>query len=359
MVDIQNNISVSDLKTLIVKNIFTTQVDNSFVATNPDPDTIELHIYDSENNQQGPVYNLTSNPAIQYVPSTKAYYIEIDVTNFPDGNITAIWTASLDSTPFHDLTHTDKIVVVYQFEKAEPIVRLGDFVLNEPTQRFFRNKENLVGPYPIKDETDTRYWPEVVEARVVEPRTGLLTATISLTEVQTPESLHTGVFQGVWTPDDSVRYGFFQIYIYIKDKVTDTDFLCISAPQTITVIDRPHSSFIENNVIATPNDVKVVCTNIEQYINSKSQATRELTIRDALKMAHDSLFNYIGAKRYSYRQTAMLRQAEAIYAAYIILRSNLFIEQPLLDRYKKDVDDLIVSITKTLGYGSEEAVAFG
>ena len=348
---VQNNITVSDIRILPISIIF---LKNTF-AVNPDPDSIVLKVYDSEGTQRGPDYTLTSNPTLSYISSTKTYYIEIDVTNFPDGDIEAHWTAELDGIAFHDLNHESEIVSSYPFESKIPIIRLGDQVLTEPTSRFFVEYDNTVGPYQIKDNTNTPYTPYSVEARVYNPYTQELIATVVLVEVMS-DALHSGIYQGSWNPSDLTPRGIYTIQLYAKDKA-DSSWSNIDDARTISLIDRVESMSVEVPLMASPSDVKAVCGNIEEYINQKSQAYREAVIEDALQMAHDTIMNYVGAKIYTYRNP-ILRHLEAVFAAYIILRSDVSIDQKLLATYKTDINEMCALIQKNMGSGSERATIF-
>jgi len=346
---VQNNISASDVRTLMIKIIFL----KNYSARDCDPFDLSMKVYDSEGNQRGPDYTLVSVPPIIYTASTKSYQLEIDVSDFPDGAIEAHWFAKVDGAVVHDDTHNDRTVQVYQFEEAPAIIRLGKVILPMPATRYYRDRSNTIGPYQILDEMGSPYTPDIVRARITDPKDRREIAVISLTEVTADGGAHTGVFQGDWTPANTLEYGVYRIQVQGKHSVSDTTWLNFSDISLITLSDRPSIAYVERGLAADVGDVKVICNNIETYILAKSEAYRELVIMDALKMAHDYVHSFIGPIQYKYRNP-VVREAEAIYAVYIILRSNTNIEDALLERFRKDFADRIKYLQRSVGFGSME-----
>lgn len=340
------NLSVSDFREQKFECIFT----KNGVAQDVDASSLRLDIYDSEGTLRGS-YSLTSNPAIEYTESTKSYHITIEVTNYPDGDITAEWFANIEGTACHDLDHTDRVVITYEFEADDLVVRIGDYALQAATTTFKQDVVNVVGPYRVRDETGSPYSPYSVRVQIKDYNNNEV-ETVTLTEVLA-DGIQTGIYQGSWTPDSStVELGIYILQPQHLPRVTDTDWLALDSWRQIQVVARPEVAYVDKNFQASFKDVYTICPRIEEYLGRDvSQARRETILLDALQMAHNQIYSKVGPMGYKY-SLELIRETEALYAVYLVLRSNVGIEEAVLKRFREDCDKNLDTIARRLGIGS-------
>ena len=274
-------------------------------------DDIECKCYDSQGVLRY-TFDLATNPPIVFDDITNTFQIQnIEVTNFPDGNIELRWYAKIGSIQCKQGTDYPWVQIVPFSRVVQEHVDELD-IFNKRIE-VYRGQTYSFYPLVIKDQSANLFDPYDV-------RMSLFTDDNVLVTTLAGVKVNIGVYKFDWNCLIGQATGYYKFIVECK-AVSNDAWQQISTPQTFSVMNGPSFVFVDRRSLATDQDCVEAFYRIYDFIPDSSTAIKKQIINRACQAAHKEMLSHLGPHAVNLNITS-LRQAEAKLAVSYIIKAS-------------------------------------